>query len=74
MGSLKLEESGLVEMDSGKEELDHIASFSDLETDDETCWFQDSQVEDDDANEKVIDTMLTTFIPACKEVFNSATR
>ncbi|RLM61816.1 hypothetical protein C2845_PM14G08970 [Panicum miliaceum] len=43
----------------GKEELDHMASFSDIETNDEACSFQDgvdlrghSQVEDDDFNEQ----------------------
>ena len=62
MDSVKLEkESAKVEMDTGKKELlDHKASFSDIETDDETCWFQDgvdlrghSQLEDDDFNDQV---------------------
>lgn len=67
MDNLKLEkESVKVEMDSVKaemdtgKELDHRASFSDIETDDEACWVQDgvdlrghSQVEDDDFNEQV---------------------
>ncbi|XP_021319525.1 uncharacterized protein LOC8056041 isoform X1 [Sorghum bicolor] len=66
MDNLKLEkESVKVEMDSVKaemdtgKELDHRASFSDIETDDEACWVQDgvdlrghSQVEDDDFNEQ----------------------
>lgn len=54
----------------GKEELDHMASFSDIENDDEACSFQDgvdlrghSQVEDDDFNEQVTD-MFTTFTGA----------
>jgi hypothetical protein len=48
-------------MHTGKEDVDHKSSFSDIETDDESCWFQDgvdlrghSQVEDDDFNEQVI--------------------
>ncbi|CAD6219662.1 unnamed protein product [Miscanthus lutarioriparius] len=60
MDSVKLEESAKVEMDTSKELLDHKASFSDIEIDDETCWFQDgvdlrghSQVEDDDFNDQV---------------------
>ena len=95
MGSVKLEqESGNVEMesdkldmscakvqmDTSKEEVDHKASFSDLETYDEGCWFQDgvdlrghSQLEDDDLNEQVTD-MFTSFIPAYEDVFKSSKR
>jgi len=69
-----------VQMDTSKEEVDHKASFSDLETDDEGCWFQDgvdlrghSQVQDDDLNEQVTD-MFTTFIPAYEDVFKSSKR
>lgn len=76
MESEKLDMScAKVQMDTSKEEVDHKASFSDLETDDEGCWFQDgvdlrghSQVEDDDLNEQVTD-MFTTFIPAYEDVF-----
>jgi len=67
-----------VQMDTSKEEVDHKASFSDLETDDEGCWFQDgvdlrghSQVQDDNLNEQVTD-MFTTFIPAYEDVFKSS--
>ncbi|XP_034598074.1 uncharacterized protein [Setaria viridis] len=46
MNNVKLEkESAKVEMDSvklEKEEEDHVASFSDIETDDEACLFYDS--------------------------------
>ncbi|TKW09283.1 hypothetical protein SEVIR_6G084250v4 [Setaria viridis] len=62
MDNVKLEkESAKVEMDSVKleKEEDHVASFSDIETDDEACLFYDgvdlrghSQVEDD-FNEQV---------------------
>ena len=69
-----------VQMDTSKEEVDHKASFSDLETDDEGCWFQDgvdlrghSQLEDDDLNEQVTD-MFTSFIPAYEDVFKSSKR
>jgi len=95
MGSVKLERESAnvemesnkldmscakVQMDTSKEEVDHKASFSDLETDDEGCWFQDgvdlrghSQVQDDDLNEQVTD-MFTTFIPAYEDVFKSSKR
>jgi hypothetical protein len=52
--SVKLE----VEADSVKLEVDHKGSISNMETNDEGCWFEDgvelrgySQVEDDDFNE-----------------------
>ena len=65
-------ESGKVDMESAKvhidsvklekEEMARVANFSDIETDDEACWFQNgvdlrgySQVEDDDFNEQVTD-------------------
>jgi len=95
MGSVKLEQESTnvetesnkldmscakVQMDTSKEEVDHKASFSDLETNDEGCWFQDgvdlrghSQVQDDDLNEQVTD-MFTTFIPAYEDVFKSSKR
>jgi hypothetical protein len=56
-------ESAKVQIDSVKleEELVHVANFSDLETDDEAWWLQDSvdlrgysQVEDDEFNEQVM--------------------
>ncbi|CAN6345638.1 unnamed protein product, partial [Urochloa humidicola] len=55
LDNVKLEKKELDDVKLEKEELNHMVSFSDIETDDETCLFQDgvdlrgySQVEDDD--------------------------
>jgi hypothetical protein len=61
MDMVKFEkESAKVEADSVKLEVDHKGSISNMETNDEGCWFEDgvelqgySQVEDDDFNEQV---------------------
>ncbi|CAO2181123.1 unnamed protein product, partial [Urochloa humidicola] len=58
LGSVKMEmESEKLDCVKLEEELDHMVSFSDMETDDEGCFFQDgvdlrghSQVEDEDFN------------------------
>ncbi|CAO2193673.1 unnamed protein product [Urochloa humidicola] len=58
LGSVKMEmESDKLDCVKLEEELDHMVSFSDMETDDEGCFFQDgvdlrghSQVEDEDFN------------------------
>ncbi|RLM55839.1 hypothetical protein C2845_PM10G19320 [Panicum miliaceum] len=69
MESGKLEMCAKVQMGGvklGKEELDHMASFSDIETDDEACSFQDgvdlrghSQMQDDGFNER---GLLVVFV------------